>query len=105
LVGPGEGRKAPRHGREPPRANGLRLSRRAPFLGLDRLPALEDLRGRVRSRVTEDVRMAAYELFARRPADVVDRERLLLLGDPRRQEDRKSTRLNSSHVKISYAVF
>src|SRR5690606_41403050 len=24
---------------------------------------------------------------------------------PRRQRDRKSTRLNSSHVKISYAVF
>src|SRR5579883_3610779 len=24
---------------------------------------------------------------------------------PRRDEDRKSTRLNSSHVKISYAVF
>src|SRR5437870_10847654 len=26
-------------------------------------------------------------------------------GDRRRQEDRKSTRLNSSHVAISYAVF
>src|SRR5690606_41773350 len=25
--------------------------------------------------------------------------------DPKRSEDRKSTRLNSSHVKISYAVF
>src|SRR5690606_41021650 len=31
----------------------------------------------------------------------------LLVGEGRRQEprDRKSTRLNSSHVKISYAVF
>src|SRR5690606_41936114 len=26
-------------------------------------------------------------------------------GEGRRQQDRKSTRLNSSHVKISYAVF
>src|SRR5690606_39849480 len=26
-------------------------------------------------------------------------------GDPERGRDRKSTRLNSSHVKISYAVF
>src|SRR5690606_41887291 len=26
-------------------------------------------------------------------------------GDGEQQEDRKSTRLNSSHVKISYAVF
>src|SRR5436309_6357300 len=33
---------------------------------------------------------------------VVDR---LLHVEPRRREDRKSTRLNSSHVKISYAVF
>src|SRR5256885_8589853 len=28
-----------------------------------------------------------------------------LLGEMRRQEDRKSTRLNSSHLVISYAVF
>src|SRR5207302_10008630 len=28
-----------------------------------------------------------------------------LVDDVRRREDRKSTRLNSSHVKISYAVF
>src|SRR5215469_17310691 len=27
------------------------------------------------------------------------------LGHPRRRRDRKSTRLNSSHVEISYAVF
>src|SRR5690625_6468099 len=30
---------------------------------------------------------------------------LVVLHDPRRMEDRKSTRLNSSHVAISYAVF
>src|SRR5690606_41336295 len=32
-------------------------------------------------------------------------EILRLLADLRRRLDRKSTRLNSSHVKISYAVF
>src|SRR5436309_11900531 len=38
---------------------------------------------------------------------VGDREALLRRRDrePRAAEDRKSTRLNSSHVKISYAVF
>src|SRR5690606_42159269 len=30
---------------------------------------------------------------------------LLVVDPPREQQDRKSTRLNSSHVKISYAVF
>src|SRR2546426_6484517 len=29
----------------------------------------------------------------------------LRIGDPRAQRDRKSTRLNSSHLVISYAVF
>src|SRR3712207_8298060 len=29
----------------------------------------------------------------------------LAAGDERRQQDRKSTRLNSSHANISYAVF
>src|SRR5690606_40205732 len=33
------------------------------------------------------------------------RRRALPAGGPGRQPDRKSTRLNSSHVKISYAVF
>src|SRR5436305_5789587 len=37
---------------------------------------------------------------------VVDDQRLVLLLDPAALErDRKSTRLNSSHVRISYAVF
>src|SRR5690606_42128916 len=39
---------------------------------------------------------------------VLDRERDAVadvLPDPRELRDRKSTRLNSSHVKISYAVF
>src|SRR3989442_7176470 len=34
------------------------------------------------------------------------RDRILLMPEGlRREEDRKSTRLNSSHVRISYAVF
>src|SRR5690606_41880742 len=32
-------------------------------------------------------------------------DRAALVRDPRLRGDRKSTRLNSSHVKISYAVF
>src|SRR5690606_15768625 len=37
--------------------------------------------------------------------DVQDHEDLYGEGHPRTSEDRKSTRLNSSHVKSSYAVF
>src|SRR5690606_41706099 len=37
--------------------------------------------------------------------DGVDVELLGQFGDPLVDQDRKSTRLNSSHVKISYAVF
>src|SRR5690606_41269730 len=37
--------------------------------------------------------------------DAVERFLLLLSIDSLRRRDRKSTRLNSSHVKISYAVF
>src|SRR5204862_2683357 len=53
-------------------------------------------------------------LPVRRPADALQvaepvrgmGQRLLTRGpSPREQEDRKSTRLNSSHVEISYAVF
>src|SRR5699024_12659201 len=43
-----------------------------------------------------------------RPLDVVHLLRLVLLGQvpvDDAQTDRKSTRLNSSHVSISYAVF
>src|SRR5690349_23777407 len=48
----------------------------------------------------------AHELLAEPAAGVEARKVLLAepLGDEERQ-DRKSTRLNSSHVEISYAVF
>src|SRR5690349_22475650 len=37
--------------------------------------------------------------------DLVSRARQVLLDRAQRLQDRKSTRLNSSHVEISYAVF
>src|SRR5690606_40971378 len=43
-----------------------------------------------------DVDGAVFDLAARRAVDVTQRADV---------QDRKSTRLNSSHVKISYAVF
>src|SRR3989442_11946274 len=42
---------------------------------------------------------------SRRPADAVRRYALTEDGGATRGVDRKSTRLNSSHVRISYAVF
>src|SRR3989442_6573116 len=38
-------------------------------------------------------------------ADLVVQQRIELVAKPRELLDRKSTRLNSSHVRISYAVF
>src|SRR5690606_41096568 len=37
--------------------------------------------------------------------DTEDGPRVVFMEEALREEDRKSTRLNSSHVKISYAVF
>src|SRR5690606_40574283 len=37
--------------------------------------------------------------------DTADRAVIVQVDEPPDDEDRKSTRLNSSHVKISYAVF
>src|SRR5439155_17872844 len=58
-----------------------------------------------------EARYIAEDLVAREPWEKANVERfrraLVLLGepDPDEQEDRKSTRLNSSHVATSYAVF
>src|SRR5207302_9594612 len=54
-------------------------------------------RGRGRTR-----RLGTDCLGVRRDQELRE---LLLRVRPRRTRDRKSTRLNSSHVKISYAVF
>src|SRR5207253_11072831 len=55
----------------------------------------------------EGLRKSRKEMLARFLGDVTgDGVRELLLRDmPERLRDRKSTRLNSSHVAISYAVF
>src|SRR3712207_7296942 len=45
------------------------------------------------------------ELLSRYAEAGCERVYLWPLGDERRQLDRKSTRLNSSHANISYAVF
>src|SRR5690606_42054840 len=47
----------------------------------------------------------ADDAHLRLPADAHDVLDLLVQILDRGEEDRKSTRLNSSHVKISYAVF
>src|SRR5688500_20267769 len=65
-----------------------------------------------RSAVRGQCRQPAYRLlrrgFRRRGARAdrtADRERSAVSGADQRQRDRKSTRLNSSHLVISYAVF
>src|SRR3712207_8474365 len=64
------------------------------------LALLYDPRAGVPARALGPGHRAAGHTLARpRRADVA------LLGDRRRAEDRKSTRLNSSHANISYAVF
>src|SRR5690606_42097569 len=65
-------------------------------------PAFEGRQAQARRGVGE-LRSDEGEPFRPAGDDVLDREADAdLVVDP---EDRKSTRLNSSHVKISYAVF
>src|SRR5207253_6980055 len=51
--------------------------------------------------VVDDVDLGSLEAVRVRAAGRVPRR----VADRRRRQDRKSTRLNSSHVAISYAVF
>src|SRR3712207_6971550 len=44
-------------------------------------------------------------VIAHRLSTVVDADEIIVLQDGMVAEDRKSTRLNSSHANISYAVF
>src|SRR2546422_5323025 len=76
------------------RARSLGHVRRA-LRGPPRLAALADVRGVRRSPVAEGV--------SDRPAPTADRS--AELGTTMAETDRKSTRLNSSHGYISYAVF
>src|SRR2546426_1913623 len=65
----------------------------------------------VRGELQRDARRVGHpgdEGLVRRPASGMDRGARPLPGAgprPRRLRDRKSTRLNSSHLVISYAVF
>src|SRR3712207_7542466 len=60
----------------------------------------------VRQHVPAEAAEADRRLARVLAADEVGRgRRLVAEGDVRRLEDRKSTRLNSSHANISYAVF
>src|SRR5690625_5919239 len=63
---------------------------------LNTLMVMEYLMGSIRG---------ARRLTTRRRPLVVMVEGRPLLGALRRRQDRKSTRLNSSHVAIAYAVF
>src|SRR5690554_7464267 len=54
---------------------------------------------------TGDVQMTLSQKFFVAGAVVVSTPQDIALMDARKGIDRKSTRLNSSHVRISYAVF
>src|SRR5690554_7194511 len=53
----------------------------------------------------DGTRRKIVELLSSRPRSVVEIARELPVSRPAVSQDRKSTRLNSSHVRISYAVF
>src|SRR2546426_12807489 len=102
--------------RRRPRARPLEirgvLPRRAlaPRGVVNRQDPLEGLAGDVAREVFADHHVAhALELGAHAHVDPLDELALgdggLLAQDDRRHRDRKSTRLNSSHLVISYAVF
>src|SRR5207249_12072008 len=67
-----------------------------------------DLRGRLTQRTRCQMPMTTWQPTRRRRSGALDSRswlRLEPLGFQPQSIDRKSTRLNSSHVSISYAVF
>src|SRR5207248_3544605 len=74
---------------------------------LQRQREIEELQGRIpaRARERDDVqsRLQSIEVELREGQESARRQREELARE--RQHDRKSTRLNSSHRTISYAVF
>src|SRR5690606_41644736 len=68
-----------------------------PSVVLQRSKDYQDARGRFFSALGNDRHSAAGRFLRCHLPDVA--------VDQREERDRKSTRLNSSHVKISYAVF
>src|SRR5690606_40868163 len=81
----------------------------------DALPILDELESRDNQIFGADVLIAAVAILANVIRDLIGRrlnhsgrslsQRHLFAGGLPINLDRKSTRLNSSHVKISYAVF
>src|SRR5256885_11891449 len=67
-----------------------------PYTPLSRSELLEPVIGRIE---VQRAQLGVHDVGARRPGGDEPR------GDPHRRQDRKSTRLNSSHLVISYAVF
>src|SRR3712207_7529486 len=71
----------------------------------DALPIFHRLEGRVRDRhVAGGLRPLRLHLRVRQVAEELGHA-LVLVRLLAREQDRKSTRLNSSHANISYAVF
>src|SRR5688572_32458793 len=69
-------------------------------------PRHRGARGRRGERLLRPDDRQAHRLGRRSPGGRAPHAgRARVDGDPRREEDRKSTRLNSSHSQISYAVF
>src|SRR5207249_5818940 len=59
----------------------------------------------IRFHLDENCSKAIAEGLRRRGVEVTTTPQAGLLGATDEEQDRKSTRLNSSHVSISYAVF
>src|SRR5438874_5937398 len=58
-----------------------------------------------RAKAMKVLRARLYEMELRKQQEAIAKDRRGQVGTGERSEDRKSTRLNSSHVEISYAVF
>src|SRR5207249_468237 len=85
------------------------LLRDAPILVLDEALSSVDAESEavIQEALDRLMRGRTTLIFAHRLSSVIGADRILVLDDGRVVEsgDRKSTRLNSSHVSISYAVF
>src|SRR5436305_11278170 len=66
---------------------------------------LKDIRAKLDADAFNDAAAALAEHPPLAPSFEEQRQKLISELDRRHLEDRKSTRLNSSHVRISYAVF
>src|SRR3712207_8359237 len=56
-------------------------------------------------QVTDEDHPARFVVRADRPTMIITGDHIAKVAEQRLQLDRKSTRLNSSHANISYAVF